>query len=250
VRSQIHLPVIDHTCLLHNRTASIENDEVRDSAHIEPRRQLRMPLRIHFENDGPTYHVGGGLRHLRSRRPARPAPRSPEIHEHGNARILNDFIEETGIGFEWLIQRRQRTLAGAAAAGVGELRRRHTVASSTYSAGSDYGHRFTTFYAVVEVDPGGNRTPHYLDTPSVDIRDRVSSGDITHLAGTCILAFEGGATLADSLLSFDIPAFGWGRYPRALVLDVYFSSVARNSSAAFGAGTAPCRMSLNGTIFP
>jgi hypothetical protein len=62
---------------------------------------------------------------------------------------LNDFIEEAGIGFEWLIQRRQRTFAGAAAAGVGEMRRRHAVASSTYSAGSNYGHRSTTFYSLL-----------------------------------------------------------------------------------------------------
>jgi hypothetical protein len=130
------------------------------------------------------------------------------------------------------------------------MRRRHAVASSTYSAGSNYGHRFTTFYAVVEVDPRGNRTPLYLDA-SVNIRDGVFSGDVTHLLRICIRVFEGGATLADCCcLAFDIPAFGWVRFPRALVLDVYFSSVARNSSAAFGAGTAPCRISLNGTIFP
>src|SRR5262249_27355102 len=48
------------------------------------------------------------------------APLGPEVDEDGDAGVLDDLVEELGVGGDGLVDGRERVFAGAAAAGVGE----------------------------------------------------------------------------------------------------------------------------------
>src|ERR1700722_6852454 len=131
----------DGARLLHDGVAGVEGDEVWDAAHVETRRDFRIAFGIEFDDDGTSGHVSGGASNFRSRDPARPTPRRPEIHQHRDAGILNDFVEDRRINFQRFIQGRQWIFTSATPPGVVEVRRWNAVQAVTDFAGSNYSHR-------------------------------------------------------------------------------------------------------------
>jgi len=127
--------------LLHHGMAGVEDDEVWDAAHVEARRDFRIAFGIEFDNDGTSGHVSGGAGNFRRRDPARPTPRRPEIHQHRDAGILNDFVEDRRINFQRLIRGRQWIFTSATPPGIGEVYRWNAVRASTDFAGSNYSHK-------------------------------------------------------------------------------------------------------------
>jgi hypothetical protein len=118
----------------------MKDREVGDAAHVIPSRQFRIALRIDLYYNGSSRHVDSCARNFRSRHAAGATPGSPEINQYWNASILDDFVEQYAIHFHWLINGRQGGLAGAATAGIGQMRRRNTVLASTGLTRSNYGH--------------------------------------------------------------------------------------------------------------
>ena len=65
--------------------------------------------------------VGGGAGYLGRGRAAGTAPVGPEVDEDGDAGVLDDVVEEFGVGLDGLVEGREGVFAGSATAGVGEV---------------------------------------------------------------------------------------------------------------------------------
>jgi len=114
-----HLVVANEACLLVYEFSPVEHDEVGDAAHVVTGSKLRVFVRVNFEDDGLSGEVSGGARDFGRGYAAGATPVGPEIDEHGNAGILQDVVEKRGVSCDGLGDRRQRVLAGTAAACVG-----------------------------------------------------------------------------------------------------------------------------------
>ena len=79
--------------------------EVWDASHVEADRQFRIALGVNLNYDSPSGHVSGRTRDLGRCHTARPAPRGPEIHQHRDAGVRDDFVEQLGIHFERFVYR-------------------------------------------------------------------------------------------------------------------------------------------------
>src|SRR5580658_9024126 len=110
--------MVDDPRLLNDWLPRIEHREIRYASNIEARRQFRMTLGVDLENHRLPGHICGRACHLGSRHSARSAPGGPEVNQHGYAGLAQNFVEELSIGFQGLIHRRQRRLAGSAMSGV------------------------------------------------------------------------------------------------------------------------------------
>ena len=84
--------------------------------------------------------VGGGAGYFRGGGAAGAAPVGPEVDEDGNAGVLDDVVEEFGVGLEGLVERREGVFAGSATAGVGEVLGSNAVLLAAVFAGCDDGH--------------------------------------------------------------------------------------------------------------
>jgi hypothetical protein len=135
-----HLLVADEAGLLEDGCAVREDDEVGDTAHLKAGRELGICLGVDLEDDGFAGHIGGGAGDLRGCGSAGTAPGCPEVDEDGDLRVPGDVVEEGGVGGQGLGERWKRGLAGAAAAGVGEVLGGDTVFLLAVSAGADDGH--------------------------------------------------------------------------------------------------------------
>ena len=89
--------------LLHHRSPSAEDNEVRDATHLEASRQFWIVLRVDLYNDRFPSHIGSRPRHLRRCNPAGSAPFSPKVRKHWNTGIFDDFVERFTINFQGLI---------------------------------------------------------------------------------------------------------------------------------------------------
>ncbi len=114
-----HLIVAYEACLLVDKLSSAKHEEIGDAADIVAGGELWMFVGVDFENDGLAGEVGGGAGDFRRSHAAGAAPVGPEIDEHGDACVLEDVVEEPGVGGDGLADRRQCVLAGASAACVG-----------------------------------------------------------------------------------------------------------------------------------
>jgi hypothetical protein len=104
-----------------------KNNKVRDSTNIKPCRQRRMRFGIHLEHDSFSRHILRCASDLRRSRPARSAPRSPEIHQHWNRSVLHDLVEKRRVSSKWLGDRLKWLLARAAPAGTGQMVSGHAI---------------------------------------------------------------------------------------------------------------------------
>jgi hypothetical protein len=68
------------------------------------------------------------------------APVSPEVDEHGDARVLDDLVEELDIGGDRLVDGSEVVFAVAAATGIGKMVGGNAIFLATVRAGSDKGH--------------------------------------------------------------------------------------------------------------
>src|ERR1700722_3948457 len=115
--------------------------EVWDASHVEADRQFRIALGVNLNYDSPSGHVSGRTRDLRRCHTARPAPRGPEIHQHRDAGVRDDFVEQLGIHFERFVYRGHGGFRGAAATSIGKMCRRNTIFSSANLTNTNRGHR-------------------------------------------------------------------------------------------------------------
>src|SRR5438445_1411905 len=99
--------MVHYTCLLCDWLSSMENDEVWNAAHIEPSCQCRIKLCINLHDNRSSGHVRGCACNLRRCHPAGTAPGGPEIDQHGNVCVLDNFSEQLWVNFQRLIQRRK-----------------------------------------------------------------------------------------------------------------------------------------------
>ena len=85
-------------------TAS-EYGEVRNSSNVVPRGKFRKPFRVDLKHDSSSREISRDLCNMRRRHPARAAPGRPEINEHGNFAVANNFVEFLGTHFHGLCHR-------------------------------------------------------------------------------------------------------------------------------------------------
>src|SRR5580700_4450402 len=113
--------MIYQTGLLRDNASVGEDRKVWDSTDVEPSGQFRIALSVNLNDNGPSGHIGSRTRNLWRCHPAGPAPCSPEVHQHGDAGVGNDFVEQLGINFDRFVLRWHRGLASAAATGIGKM---------------------------------------------------------------------------------------------------------------------------------
>jgi hypothetical protein len=112
-----------------------------------PPRQLRVLFCINLDYDGASPHVGRSPGDLRRSNSTWAAPCSPEIYQHGDARVLNNFIELLRINIKGFVNRRQRRLTHSTTAGISKMLRGHPVLGSAIFADANQGHLVTCLMA-------------------------------------------------------------------------------------------------------
>ena len=123
----LHRGRIYQACLLELQPAAREHGEVRNALDVVPRCELRVPLGVNLEDDGPSGEIAGGLLYVRRGHAARTAPGRPEIHQHGNLAVTNDLIKLRRADLDGLSHRWQGRLARAASSRVGNVLRRNAI---------------------------------------------------------------------------------------------------------------------------
>jgi hypothetical protein len=92
--------------LLEVKATASEYGEVRNSLDVVSRGKFREPFRVDLKHNGSAREVSRDLCNMRRRHPARAAPGSPEINEHGNFAVANNLVEFLGAHFDGLCDRR------------------------------------------------------------------------------------------------------------------------------------------------
>ncbi len=121
--------------LLKNRLPLAQHHKIRNRLHPESRGQLRMLLRIHFQNQSLPRSLARQFLQLRRSHPAGPAPIRPEIDQNRNIRRIHDLRKRRIIHLDRFTLRRKRILAGRASPSVCQVSRRNSVALSAACAG-------------------------------------------------------------------------------------------------------------------
>jgi hypothetical protein len=132
--------VANETGLLLYELAAGEDGEVGDAAYVVTGRELRVALGVYFEDYGLACGVGGCAGYLGRGCPAGAAPVGPEVDQDWDAGVLDDVVEEGGVGLDGLVEGREWVFAGSATAGVGEVLGVYTVLLAAAFAGCDDGH--------------------------------------------------------------------------------------------------------------
>jgi hypothetical protein len=107
--------------LLADEFAPMEYGEVGDSAHIIAGGQVLVFVGVDLENYSLAGHVFGRLGDLGSCDAAGSTPLGPEVDEDGNARTLNDLVEDFSIDLQWFVEGRQVSFACAATTGIVQM---------------------------------------------------------------------------------------------------------------------------------
>ena len=97
----------------------LEDEEIGNAADVVAGGKILVLIRVDFEHDGLPGEVGCGACDFGRGHATWTAPFGPEIDEHGNAGVLENLVEKSGVGGDGLGNRWQRILAGSAAACVG-----------------------------------------------------------------------------------------------------------------------------------
>ena len=92
--------------MLELKATASEYGEVRNSLDVISRGQFREPFGVDLKHHGMAREVQRDLCNMRRCHPARAAPGRPEINEHGNFAVANNFVEFLGAHFKGLRYRR------------------------------------------------------------------------------------------------------------------------------------------------
>jgi hypothetical protein len=152
----LHLIVTYQAGLLEHHAATRKHDEIWYATNIEARSKLRISLRIDFYHDRLASHVCGRARDFRSGSVTWPAPLRPEIHEHGHAGILDDFIEQRIVDGERFGNGRQGRLTFSARTGARKIFGWNAVLLAAVAAGRDDRHMSPSILTI-GLDAGGSR---------------------------------------------------------------------------------------------
>jgi hypothetical protein len=110
-------------------------------------RQLRVLFCINFNYDGATPHVGRSPGDLRRGNSTWAAPCRPEIYQHWDARILDNFVELLRIDIQRFVNRRQRRLTHSASSRISKMSRGHAVLGSAILTDANQWHLVTYLIA-------------------------------------------------------------------------------------------------------
>ncbi len=110
----LHNRCVHQARLLELKLTSREHGEIGNAADVVSCRQARQTFRIDLHHNSTPSEVAGGLRHVRRRHPARPAPGSPEVRQNWNLAVANDLVELLLVDFDGFADCRQLRLAGTA----------------------------------------------------------------------------------------------------------------------------------------
>jgi hypothetical protein len=135
-----HLLGVDEAGLLLDEAAVREDGEVGDAAHVVAGGELRVGFGVDLEDEAAAGDFACGVLDVRGGHAAGTTPGGPEVDEHGDAGVGDDVVEERGVGGDGLGDGRERLLAGAAAAGVGEVSCGDAVFGAAAGAGADDRH--------------------------------------------------------------------------------------------------------------
>ena len=113
--------MINKSGLLLDELSSGEDGEVRDATYRETCGELLVLIGVDLEDEGLTRHVLCGARDLWSGGATWAAPVCPEIDQDGNARVLDDFVEECSVHLQGFVEWRQRRFACTATTGVRQV---------------------------------------------------------------------------------------------------------------------------------
>jgi len=100
---------VHQTGLLEPKATASEYGEVRNSLDVVSRGKFREPFCVDLELHGSAREVPRDFGNMRRCHPARAAPGRPEINEHGNSAVANNFVEFLGAHFHGLCHRRYRS---------------------------------------------------------------------------------------------------------------------------------------------
>ena len=89
----LQLVMLYQARLLPYDAAAQEDHKIGYTPNIKPRGNSTMFFRVDFQHDGFAGQVGSGAGDFRSSHATRTAPIRPEVHEHGDRDMVNDFIE-------------------------------------------------------------------------------------------------------------------------------------------------------------
>lgn len=117
----LHGAGVDEAGLLELQIAAREDGEIRNALDVVAGGEFGELLGVDLEDDGLACEVVGDLGHMRCGHAAGAAPGCPEIDEDGDFAVADDLVELRGADGQRLGDGRQRLLAGAAAARVGEV---------------------------------------------------------------------------------------------------------------------------------
>jgi hypothetical protein len=131
----------DDSRLLANEFSGVEDSEIWDPAHVISCGKMLILVRVDLQDNRPSSHLLGRASHLWSGGAAWPTPVGPEVDENRNPRTLNDLIKKGSVDGQWLVQRRQRTLAGTTTSSVCQVVGGESVLLAAALAGSDRRHR-------------------------------------------------------------------------------------------------------------
>lgn len=137
----LHLVVAYQASLLHHHSAAGENDKIGDAPNIEVPGQLRVFFRIHFKDNRLARHVRSRAQDFGSSGTTWPASLRPEVHEYGNANVLNNLVKQRFVDRDRFGDRRQGRFAFSATTSAGQMFDWNAVLLSAVSAGADHGHR-------------------------------------------------------------------------------------------------------------
>jgi hypothetical protein len=135
--------VTHNSGLLPDELSAGEDGEVRNAAYGETCRERLVPISVDLKDEGLTRHVLRRARDLWGGGATRTAPVSPKIHQDGNARVLDDFIEEGSVHLQGFVEWRQRVFARAATASVRQVTSRNAIFLAAGFARSYHRHLFS-----------------------------------------------------------------------------------------------------------
>jgi hypothetical protein len=134
--------VTNNSGLLPYELSRREHGEVRNATYRKSCGELLILICVDLKDDRLTRHILCGARDLWGSGATWTAPVSPEIDKDGNARVLDDLVEEGRVHLQGFVEWRQRRFACTATTSVRQVGGRNAVFLATGFAGSYHRHLF------------------------------------------------------------------------------------------------------------
>lgn len=142
--------MIHEAGLLADELAFREDGEVWDALHVIAGGELRAALGVNLQDDCLSCHFRSRLGDMRGSHAAGTTPFGPKIDQYRDGSVLNDIVEERVIRIDRLACRRERLLAGSAAARISKMRDGHSVLRGAIPALADNRHDGSCDYQVLD----------------------------------------------------------------------------------------------------